>query len=165
NGIYGGYTSEGAKTVIASKATAKFSTRLVANQNPAKITRLVRKHIQKLAPPSVKLKFTLHSEGDAWVAPFDHPIVQAGKAALEKGFGKKAVFIREGGSIPLVATMYNKLRKPCVLLGFGLPDENAHAPNERLNLENYLKGILSVAYFYHQVGQLPENGRAHRGGR
>ncbi|MFQ5696546.1 MAG: dipeptidase, partial [Terriglobia bacterium] len=159
NGIYGGYTSEGAKTVIASKATAKFSTRLVANQSPAKITRLVRKHIQKLAPPSVKLKFTLHSEGDAWVAPFDHPIVQAGKTALEKGFGKKAVFIREGGSIPLVATMYNKLRKPCVLLGFGLPDENAHAPNERLNLENYLKGILSVAYFYHQVGQLPGDGR------
>lgn len=153
NGIYGGYTGEGAKTVIGSKATAKFSTRLVANQEPAKITKLVRQHIEKLAPPSVKVNFKLHSEGDAWLAPFDHPVVQAGKAALEKGFGKKAVFIREGGSIPLVSTMYKKFRKPCVLLGFGLPDENAHAPNERLNLENYLKGILSIAYFYQEVGE------------
>ena len=81
--------------------------------------------------------------------------MQAGKTALEKGFKKKAVFIREGGSIPLVAMMYKQFKKPCVLLGFGLPDENAHAPNERMNLENYLKGILSIAYFYHEVGQLP----------
>ena len=153
NGMYGGYTGEGAKTVIGSKATTKFSTRLVADQNPAKITRLVRKHIEKLVPKSVKMKLTVHSEGDGWIAPFDHPLVQAGKTALEKGFGKKAVFIREGGSIPLVATMYKEFHKPCVLLGFGLPDENAHAPNERLHLENYLKGILSIAYYYHEVGQ------------
>ena len=162
NGIFGGYTAEGAKTVIASKASAKFSTRLVANQNPAKITKLVRKRIERLAPPSVKVKFTVHSQGDAWVSPFDHPFVQAGKTALEQGFKKKAVFIREGGSIPLVSTMYKRFRKPCVLLGFGLPDENAHAPNERLNLENYQKGILSVAYFYHAVGE--SNGSARGGG-
>lgn len=161
NGIYGGYTGEGAKTVIASKATAKFSTRLVADQDPAKIAKLVRKHIERLAPPSVKVKFTVHSKGDAWIAPFDHPIVQAGKTALEKGFKKRAVFIREGGSIPLVSTMYKRFRKPCVLLGFGLPDENAHAPNERLNLENYQKGILSVAYFYQGVGE----SNASAGGR
>lgn len=152
NGIFGGYTGEGAKTVIGSSATAKFSTRLVPKQNPAKITKLVREHIQKLAPASVKLEFKLHSEGKAWVAPFDHPLILAGKRALEKGFGKKAVFIREGGSIPLVTTMYENFGKPCILLGFGLPDENAHAPNERLNLENYLKGILSVAYFYGEAG-------------
>ncbi|MCH8948180.1 MAG: M20/M25/M40 family metallo-hydrolase, partial [Acidobacteria bacterium] len=162
NGIFGGYTAKGAKTVIASKASAKFSTRLVANQNPAKITKLVRKRIERLAPPSVKVKFTVHSQGDAWVSPFDHPFVQAGKTALEQGFKKKAVFIREGGSIPLVSTMYKRFRKPCVLLGFGLPDENAHAPNERLNLENYQKGILSVAYFYHAVGEI--NGSARGGG-
>lgn len=155
NGLFGGYTGEGAKTVIGSKATAKFSTRLVPNQEPAKITRLVRKHIERLAPPSVKVTFRVHSEGKPWVAPFDHPVVQAGRRALEKGFGKKAVFIREGGSIPLVTTMYEELGKPCVLLGFGLPDENAHAPNERMNLENYLKGILSIAYFYDEVGRTP----------
>jgi len=153
NGIYGGYTGEGAKTVIGSKATAKFSTRLVADQVPAKITKLVKKHIEKITPKSVRMKFTLHSEGDAWIAPFDHPLVQAGKAALERGFGKKAVFIREGGSIPLVATMYKEFKKPCVLLGFGLPDENAHAPNERLNLENFQKGIVSLAYYYDEASR------------
>ncbi len=153
NGIIGGYTGEGAKTVIGSKASAKFSTRLVANQDPAQITRLVRKHIEKLTPKSVRMNFTVHSAGESWIAPFDHPYVQAGKAALEKGFGKKAVFIREGGSIPLVSMMQNEFHKPCVLLGFGLPDENAHAPNERLNLENFQKGILSLAYYYDEVSR------------
>ena len=159
NGIYGGYTGEGAKTVIGSTATVKFSTRLVADQDPAKITKLVRAHIQKIAPKNVRLKFTVHSEGDAWIAPFDHPLVQAGKTALEKGFKKKAVFIREGGSIPLVAMMHKQFKKPCVLLGFGLPDENAHAPNERMSLENYLKGILSIAYYYDEAGRVAGNGR------
>jgi len=153
NGIYGGYTGEGAKTVIPSNASAKFSTRLVPNQDPAKITKLVIKHVKKLAPKNVKLKFTLHSEGDGWLAPFDHPFVQAGKVALEKGFKKRAVFIREGGSIPLVSMMYKEFKRPCVLLGYGLPDENAHAPNERLNLENFRKGILSLAYYYDEVSR------------
>jgi acetylornithine deacetylase/succinyl-diaminopimelate desuccinylase-like protein len=157
NGMVGGYTEEGAKTVISSKATVKFSTRLVPNQKAAKITKLVREHIRRITPPQVKVNFKVHSEGEAWRAPFDHPMVQAGKWALEKGFGKKAVFICEGGSIPLVSDMYHKFGKPCVLLGFGLPDENAHAPNERLNLENYLKGILSIAYFYQRAGE--SNGR------
>ena len=163
NGIYGGYTEEGAKTVIASKASAKFSTRLVADQDPATITKLVKKHIEKITPKSVRMKFTVHSEGDGWIAPFDHPIVQAGKTALEKGFKKKAVFIREGGSIPLVPMMYKAFKKPCVLLGFGLPDENAHAPNERLNLENFQKGILSLAYFYDEVARA--NGAAPKQGK
>jgi acetylornithine deacetylase/succinyl-diaminopimelate desuccinylase-like protein len=163
NGIYGGYTGEGAKTVIASKAVAKFSTRLVADQDPAKITQLVRKHVEKLAPKSVTLKFKVHSEGDAWIAPFDHPLVQAGKTALEKGFEREAVFIREGGSIPLVAMMHKEFKKPCVLLGYGLPDENAHAPNERLNLENFQKGILSLAYYYDEVSQLDGPGGTARG--
>ena len=153
NGLWGGYTGEGAKTVIGSKATAKFSTRLVPDQHPDKIVKLVEKHIHRIAPPSVKVSFRLLSTGKPWCAPFDHPVIQAGKRALEKGFGKKTVFIREGGSIPLVTTMYEQFGKPCVLLGFGLPDENAHAPNERLNLENYLKGILSIAYFYQEVGE------------
>jgi len=155
NGMYGGYEGEGAKTVIASKAVVKFSTRLVPNQDPDKIAKLVEAHMKRIAPPSVTIKFDILSTGKWWLAPFDHPIIQAGKKALEEGFGKKAVFIREGGSIPLVSMMYDQLGKPCVLLGFGLPDENAHAPNERMALENYLKGILSIAYFYYEVGQLP----------
>ena len=164
NGIFGGYTGEGAKTVIGSKATVKFSTRLVAKQDPATITKLVKKHIEKLTPKSVKTKFTVHSEGDAWIAPFDHPLVQAGKTALEKGFKKKAVFIREGGSIPLVSDMYNSFKKPCVLLGYGLPDENAHAPNERLNLENFQKGILSLAYYYDEASRAGTNGKKKSSG-
>jgi len=162
NGIYGGYTGEGAKTVIGSTATAKFSTRLVADQDPATISKLVRKHIERLAPKSVSIKFTIHSEGDAWLAPFDHPLVQAGKRALEKGFGKKAVFIREGGSIPLVAMMHNEFKRPCILLGYGLPNENAHAPNERLNLENFQKGILSLAYYYDEVSRVDDQSRGGR---
>jgi acetylornithine deacetylase/succinyl-diaminopimelate desuccinylase-like protein len=158
NGIYGGYTEEGAKTVIPSKATAKFSTRLVADQDPARITKLVKKQIMKLAPKSARVKFIVHSEGDAWIAPFDHPFVQAGKTALEKGFKKRAVFIREGGSIPLVAMISKQFKCPCVLLGYGLPDENAHAPNERLNLDNFKKGILSLAYYYDEVSRTDGRG-------
>lgn len=151
NGIWGGYTGEGAKTVIASKAFAKLSTRLVPNQDPAKIAKLVERHIRKLLPKSVTCKFSLLSTGKPWVAPYSHPIFQKARHALEAGFGKKAVFIREGGSIPFVTQMHDTFKVPCVLLGFGLPDENAHAPDEHLALENYFGGIKSVALFYQSL--------------
>jgi len=138
NGIWGGYTGEGAKTVIPSKAYAKFSTRLVPNQDPDKITRLLERHIRKLLPKTVKFKLDVHSTGKAWVAPYTHPFFEVAHEALEKGFGKRAVFIREGGSIPFVTQMYDTFKVPCVLMGFGLPDENAHAPDEHIALENYL---------------------------
>ena len=128
NGIWGGYIGEGAKTVIPSKAYAKFSTRLVPNQNAEKITRLVERHIRKLLPKTVTCKFSLLSTGKPWVAPYTHPFFEVAHDALEKGFGKRAVFIREGGSIPFVTQMYDTFKVPCILLGFGLPDENAHAP-------------------------------------
>ena len=148
NGIWGGYQGEGAKTVIPSKAFAKFSTRLVPNQDPAKIAKLVEKHVRKLLPKTVHCKFDVLSTGKPWVAPFHDPIFHKAQAALEKGFGKKAVFIREGGSIPFVTQMYDTFKVPCVLLGFGLPDENAHAPDEHLALENYFGGIKAIAHFY-----------------
>ncbi|HTT32429.1 MAG TPA: dipeptidase [Methylomirabilota bacterium] len=148
NGIWGGYQGEGAKTVIPSKAFAKFSTRLVPNQDPAKIAKLVEKHIRKLLPNAVHCKFEVLNTGKPWVAPFHNPIFQKAQAALQKGFGKKAVFIREGGSIPFVTQMHDTFKVPCVLLGFGLPDENAHAPDEHLALENYYGGIKAVAHFY-----------------
>ena len=154
NGIWGGYTGEGAKTVIPSKAFAKLSTRLVPRQDPKKIARQVERHIRKLLPKTVKCKFEVLSTGKPWVAPYTAPIFQKALHALEQGFGKKAVFIREGGSIPFVTQMYDTFRVPCVLMGFGLPDENAHAPDEHLSLENYFGGIRAVAIFYEQLASI-----------
>jgi len=153
NGIWGGYTGEGSKTVIAAKAYAKFSTRLVPSQNPAKIAKRVERHVRQLLPKTVKCKFEVVSTGKPWVAPYSHPIFQQARQALEKGFGKKAAFIREGGSIPFVTQMHDTFGVPCVLLGFGLPDENAHAPDEHLSLENYYGGIKSVALFYESLAR------------
>ena len=148
NGIWGGYMEEGAKTVIPSKAHAKLSTRLVPNQDPVKIAKQVERYIRKLLPKTVKCNFEVLSMGKPWVAPYSHPIFQKAMHALEQGFGRKAVFIREGGSIPFVTQMHDTFNVPCVLLGFGLPDENAHAPDEHISLENYFGGIKSVAIFY-----------------
>jgi len=154
NGMWGGYTGEGAKTVIPSKAHAKFSTRLVPRQDPDKISRLVEKHIRKLLPKTVKCEFQVLSTGKPWVAPYTHPFFEVAHDALEKGFGKRAVFIREGGSIPFVTQMYETFKVPCILLGFGLPDENAHAPDEHIALENYFGGIKAVANFYQGLAKL-----------
>jgi len=154
NGIWGGYTGEGSKTVIPAKAFAKISTRLVPDQNPAKIAKQVERHIRKLLPKTVRCKFEVLSMGKPWVASYSHPIFQKAIHALEKGFGKKAAFIREGGSIPFVTQMHDTFKIPCVLLGFGLPDENAHAPDEHISLENYFGGIKSVASFYSALASL-----------
>jgi acetylornithine deacetylase/succinyl-diaminopimelate desuccinylase-like protein len=154
NGMWGGYQGEGAKTVIPSKAYAKFSTRLVPHQKPAKIAKLVEKHIRKLLPKTVHCKFEVLSTGKPWVASYQDPIFKKAQSALEKGFGKKAVFIREGGSIPFVTQMHDTFKVPCVLLGFGLPDENAHAPDEHLALENYFGGIKAIAHFYADLASL-----------
>jgi acetylornithine deacetylase/succinyl-diaminopimelate desuccinylase-like protein len=154
NGIWGGYQGEGAKTVIPSKAFAKFSTRLVPNQDPQKIAKLAEKHIRKLLPKTVHCKFEVLSTGKPWVAPYNNPIFKKAQSALEKGFGRKAVFIREGGSIPFVTQMHDTFKVPCVLLGFGLPDENAHAPDEHIALENYFGGIKAIAHFYADLATL-----------
>jgi acetylornithine deacetylase/succinyl-diaminopimelate desuccinylase-like protein len=154
NGIWGGYQGEGAKTVIPSKAYAKFSTRLVPNQDPKKIAKLVEQHIRKLLPKTVSCKFEVLSTGKPWVAAYHAPIFHVAQSALQKGFGKKAVFIREGGSIPFVTQMHDTFKVPCVLMGFGLPDENAHAPDEHLSLENYFGGIKAIAYFYEGLASL-----------
>ncbi|MGB8322360.1 MAG: M20/M25/M40 family metallo-hydrolase, partial [Candidatus Acidiferrum sp.] len=154
NGIWGGYQGEGAKTVIPSKAYAKFSTRLVPDQNPQKIAKLVEKHIRKLLPKTVHCNFEVLSTGKPWVAAYHAPIFQVAQNALQKGFGKKAVFIREGGSIPFVTQMHDTFKVPCVLIGFGLPDENAHAPDEHIALENYYGGIKAIAHFYEDLADL-----------
>jgi len=154
NGIWGGYQGEGTQTVIPSKAYAKFSTRLVPDQNPRKIAKLVEAHIRKLLPKTVHCKFEVLSTGKPWAAAYQAPIFQVAQEALQKGFGKKAVFIREGGSIPFVAQMHDTFKVPCVLIGFGLPDENAHAPDEHIFLENYFSGIKAIAHFYQDLASL-----------
>ncbi|MFN8007568.1 MAG: dipeptidase [Terriglobia bacterium] len=151
NGLCGGFIGEGAKTVIPAKAMAKISMRLVPNQDPDKIAHLFEDYVRKVAPSSVELKVTRMHGGKAWVAPIDHPAIQAASRALEKGFGKRPVFVREGGSIPVVATFQELLGLPSVLMGVGLPDENSHAPNEKLDLFNYHHGIISSAWFFHEM--------------
>ncbi|TFB10426.1 dipeptidase [Candidatus Marinimicrobia bacterium MT.SAG.3] len=148
NGFISGYTGEGAKTVIPAKASAKISLRLVPNQTPDRVEELFRKYIEEITPPSVEVEIeTLHG-GMPYISPIDNPIFDSVRDALKKGFKADTVAIREGGSIPIVTDFTELLKSPVILIGFGLPDENAHAPNEWIDLENYQKGILSMAYLY-----------------
>jgi acetylornithine deacetylase/succinyl-diaminopimelate desuccinylase-like protein len=162
NGIWGGYSGEGAKTVIPAKAYAKFSTRLVPDQDPKEIAFLVERQVRRLLPESVTYKFETLSRGKPWVASYEDPIFQTAQQSLSKGFGRKAVFIREGGSIPFVTEVHDILKVPCVLMGFGLADENAHAPDEHFALEHYFGGIRSAALFYEEMANQPAGRRGSR---
>jgi acetylornithine deacetylase/succinyl-diaminopimelate desuccinylase-like protein/molybdopterin-guanine dinucleotide biosynthesis protein A len=151
NGIWGGFQGEGAKTVIPSKAGAKISMRLVPDQSPEEIERKFKAYVKKISPRSVRVEVENLHGGAAFLAPADHPALQATSRALERSFGRKPVFIREGGSIPITTTLQKAFQAPVILMGFGLADENAHAPNERFDLENYQKGILSAAYLLEEL--------------
>jgi acetylornithine deacetylase/succinyl-diaminopimelate desuccinylase-like protein len=151
NGIWGGYTGEGAKTVLPSKAFAKISMRLVPDQDSTKIAKLFERHIAKIAPKTVSVKVRALHGGEPALTPIDSPGVQAAVAALEKGFGKKPLYQREGGSIPIVVQFKNILGLDTVLLGFGLPDENAHAPDEHLSLDNFYGGIRTAIHYYNEL--------------
>ncbi|HEY3250079.1 MAG TPA: dipeptidase [Ignavibacteria bacterium] len=154
NGIWGGFTGKGAKTVLPSKAFAKISMRLVPNQEPDKIEKLFTNYINKIAPKSVKVNIYGLHHGKAAVTPIDSKWIKAAFAALKQGFGKEPVFIREGGSIPIVVTFKEVLGADTVLLGFGLPDENAHSPDEHLNLNNFHRGIITTSIFYNELANL-----------
>ena len=151
NGLLSGFTGDGAKTVIPAVAMAKCSMRLVPNQDPDKIAQLFEAYVAKIAPKTVETKVTRMHGGKPWMTDFDNRFVQAAGRAIEKGFGKTPVFNREGGSIPVVATFQEILGLPAVLFGVGLPDENAHAPNEKLDLGNFHGGIIASAYLYDEV--------------
>lgn len=151
NGIWGGFTGEGAKTVLPSKASAKISMRLVPDQKAEKIARLFEKHIKKIAPKTVSVTVRYLHGGEPAITPIDSPGVQAAVAALEKGFGKKPLYQREGGSIPIVVQFKEVLGLDTVLLGFGLPDENAHAPDEFINLDNFFGGMRTSAHFFNEL--------------
>jgi acetylornithine deacetylase/succinyl-diaminopimelate desuccinylase-like protein len=147
NGIWGGYTGEGAKTVLPSKAYAKISMRLVPNQQSEQISRLFEQAMIKLAPPSVKLKVTYHHGGEPVVVPSDSKEYAAAAKAMEQTFGVKPVPQRGGGSIPIVALFEEVLGVKTVLMGFGLDTDDIHSPNEHYGLFNYFKGIETIPYF------------------
>lgn len=154
NGIGGGFQGEGSKTIIPARAMAKITCRLVPDQDPEEISRLVAAHLEKVAPPGVRVKCTLSHGGRPYLAPTDHPVFEVAKRAFAKAFGRPTVFIREGGSIPFVRTIADATGKPCLLMGFGQPDENAHAPNEWIDLENFHLGIKSAAHLYDELSRL-----------
>jgi acetylornithine deacetylase/succinyl-diaminopimelate desuccinylase-like protein len=153
NGLLAGFTGEGAKTVIPAVSMAKVSMRLVPDQDPDTIARLFEDYVRKITPKTVDVKVTRMHGGKPWMTDFDNPFVQAAGRAIEKGFGKTPVFNREGGSIPVVATFQEILRLPSVLFGVGLPDENAHAPNEKLDLGNFHGGIVASAFLYDEMAK------------
>ena len=157
NGIWGGYTGEGAKTVLPSKAYAKISMRLVPHQNSDKIAQLFADHFTALAPDSVKVKVTFHHGGEPVVTPTDTPEYRAAHLAMQETFGKAPIPKREGGSIPIVALFEDVLGVKSVLMGFGLDSDALHSPNEHYGLFNFYKGIETIPYFYHHYQQLREN--------
>lgn len=149
NGIWGGYTGEGAKTVIASKAFAKISMRLVPNQSPEKITKLFQSHFESIAPAGVKVVVNPHHGGEPVVTPIDSIAYQSAAKAYEQTFGKKPIPVRSGGSIPIIALFEQELGLKTIMMGFGLDSDAIHSPNEHYGLFNFYKGIETIPYFFH----------------
>ena len=156
NGIWGGYTGEGAKTVIASKAFAKISMRLVPNQDWEKITELFKNHFESIAPASVKVVVNPHHGGQGYVTPIDTIEYQAASKAYEASFGKKPIPQRSGGSIPIVALFEQELKSKTILMGFGLDSDAIHSPNEHFGIWNYLKGIETIPFYYKYFTELSQ---------
>lgn len=153
-GIWGGYTGEGAKTVLPSKAYAKISMRLVPNQVSTKVDELFEKYFKSIAPEGVKVKVTSLHGGQGYVSPIDSAAYQAASKAVEKTFGKKPVPSRSGGSIPIVSDFEEILEMKSILLGFGLESDAIHSPNENYPLDNFFKGIETIPYFYKYFAEL-----------
>lgn len=153
NGIWGGYTGEGAKTVIASKAYAKISMRLVPDQDPEEITRLFQEHFEKIAPNSVQVKVHPHHGGEPVVTPTNSFAYEAAAKAYEQTFGKKPIPVRSGGSIPIIAMFEKELGLKTILMGFGLDSDAIHSPNEHYGLFNFYKGIETIPYFFKNFSQ------------
>ena len=148
NGIWGGYTGEGAKTVLPSKAFAKISMRLVPHQNSDEIAAIFQQHFESIAPASVKVKVTPHHGGEPVVTPTDSKAYKAAAKAIQTTFGKEPIPTRGGGSIPIIALFEKILGLKTVLMGFGLDNDNIHSPNEKYDVANYFKGIETIPYFH-----------------
>jgi len=151
NGLLSGYTGEGAKTVLPSKAMAKVSCRLVPDQTPDEIGRLVEAHVRRVAPKGVTVSVEHLHGGHPWRAELNGPVFDAARRALAAAFGREPVIVGEGGSIPVVGDFQRILGTPVLLMGFGLPGENAHAPNEWMSDENFVVGAKAVAAFWDEL--------------
>jgi len=152
HGMPGGFTGAGAKTVIPAKAVAKISMRLVPNMTPAKAFAQYKSYVEKIAPQGVQVEVRLLHSGDPCLIPVNNKYIQAATHALHEVWGKDTVFIRSGGSIPIVGDFDRHLGLPSVMMGFGLPDDNIHAPNEKFKLQNFELGIRSLIRFMEEAG-------------
>ena len=153
HGIVGGFTAPGAKTVIPAKASAKVSTRLVPNQDPEDILKKFSDFVAKITPKGISTSIKVHSKGPACVVSTDNPYARASVAAMHEVFGKDTVYIRSGGSIPIVTQFEKDLRIPSIMMGMGLPDDNLHAPNEKFHIPNFHRGVESIVRFFEILGQ------------
>lgn len=151
NGLWGGFQGEGTKTVIPNEAHAKITCRVVNHQQPKKIQELIRKHLEEHAPKGCTVHVSLRDTGNPFFTPIDNPMIQMAAEAYQSVYGKSPVYKREGGSIPIVSDFNQVLNAPVVLMGFGLPTENLHAPNEHFHLENFDKGILTICSFLERL--------------
>jgi acetylornithine deacetylase/succinyl-diaminopimelate desuccinylase-like protein len=155
NGMWSGYSGPGPKTIIPAKAGAKLSSRLVGNQDPHHIFELLKKHIESITPPTVNLKVSLLTTGKPALIPFDIPEMQAAARAYEKGWGYQPVFTRGGGSIPVVADIYDLMRIPVVMMGYGLDTDGLHSPNEHYSIEMFHRGIETAIMYLEELAKLP----------
>ena len=153
HGIPGGFTGAGAKTVIPAKALAKVSMRLVPGMTPSKSFKLYKNYVERVAPDGVEVDVRLVHQGDPCLVPVDNPYIQAAVRALHEVWNRDTVFIRSGGSIPIVGDFARHLGLPSVMMGFGLPDDNLHAPNEKFSLKNFELGIVSLIRFFEEAGK------------
>jgi acetylornithine deacetylase/succinyl-diaminopimelate desuccinylase-like protein len=153
HGIAGGFTGEGAKTVIPAVAKAKISLRLPADVKSDEAFELFKRRVMELAPAGVQVIVHKVHGGEGVIVPIDAPPMQAAASALKETYGKDPIFMREGGSIPVAALFYNLLGVPVVMMGFGLPDDNLHAPNEKYSLSQFYKGIRTVARFLQNLAK------------
>jgi acetylornithine deacetylase/succinyl-diaminopimelate desuccinylase-like protein len=153
HGMPGGFTAAGAKTVIPAKATAKISFRLVPDMHPQEVFAQYKSYVESLQPKGIELRVRLIHSGDPIVVKTDNPYIQAATHAMYQVFGKETVFIRSGGSIPIVGDFERHLKVPTVMMGFGLPDDNLHAPNEKFHIANFHRGIESIILFFEELGR------------
>ena len=151
NGVFGGFSGEGIKTVLPAEAGAKITCRLVPNQDPDEIVAKLKAHIEKHKPIGVSVEVTEFDKGKPFITPFDHPAIQAAGRSYEKVYNVPTSYVRGGGSIPIVAAFDEILGLPVVLMGFGLASENFHAPNEHFHLENFDQGLRVIGDYYHEI--------------
>lgn len=155
NGVWGGFTGDGFKTVIPNEAHAKISCRLVPDQEPEQITAAIKAHLAAVAPPTVEVALHVYHGAGPFLAPFDSAAVQAAARAYQRTFGVEPVYMREGGSIPIGSVFQQELGAPVVFMGFGLADDNLHAPNEKMHLPNFYRGIETVVAFFEEMQAAP----------